>query len=368
MRQFITFLKKEFYHISRDFKTLLVLIGMPIAQIVLFGFALSNEVKNTQIAILDPSQDEVTHEITEKIKNSRYFDLVTNLEDASEIDQVLRSGKAKMVVVFGSEFNEHLNRDNFAQIQLITDGTNPNLATTMVNYVTAIGLDYQQSLSMNNSLPYEINIVNRMVYNPQLKEEYIFVPGVMALVLLLVCAMMTSVSIVKEKEMGNMEILLVSPVNPLVVIISKVVPYVVLSLIILTIILGLSVVLFNVPIRGSLWLVYLVSFIFILAALALGILISTVTNSQQVAMLISLMVLMLPTMMFSGFMFPIESMPKVLQIISNIIPSKWFFTSIQDIMIKGVGIKSILKELSILSGFAVFFIVLSLKKFKIRLS
>lgn len=368
MKQFITFLKKEFYHIARDRRTLLVLFGIPIAQIILFGFALSNEVKNTKVGVFDQSKDEQSILLTEQIKNSEFFDFVSSMKNIAEVDQSLRSGETKMVIVIPSQFSENLNHENKAQIQLITDGTNPNMASTLVNFASSIIRGFQNSSHTATSLPYQVDVVTRMMYNPQLKGEYTFVPGVIALVLMLVCAMMTSVSIVKEKEMGNMEVLLVSPVNPLVVILSKAVPYAVLSLIILSIILGLSVLIFQVPIRGSLLLLYFVSFIFILSALALGLLISTVTDSQQVAMLISLMALMLPTMMFSGFMFPIESMPLILQFISNLIPAKWFYISIQAIMIKGLGVSAIFKEVLILSGFTIFFIALSLKKFKIRLS
>ncbi len=367
MKQFLTFLKKEFYHIARDYRTMMVLIGMPIAQIVLFGFALSNEVKNTRIGVLDLSKDEYSIALTEKFKNSKFFDFTKSLNNQEDIDKALRSGETKMVMVIPNQFSENLAQENKSQIQLITDGTNPNMSSALVNFGSAIIRDFQNDKFAAQVIPLQIDIKTRMMYNPQLKGEYTFVPGVMALVLMLVCALMTSVSIVKEKEMGNMEILLVSPVNPLVVIISKAVPYVILSIIILTIILGLSVAIFNVPIKGSLLLLYFVSFIFILSALGLGLMISTITDSQQVAMLISLMVLMLPTMMFSGFMFPIESMPKPLQVISNIIPAKWYYQSIQAIMIKGLGISAIFKEILILSGFTIFFIALSFKNFKIRL-
>jgi ABC-2 type transport system permease protein len=368
MKQFLTFLKKEFYHIIRDKRTLFVLFGIPIAQIILFGFALSNEVKNTKLSILDLSKDHQSIALTEQLKESEFFDLVSVANNIDEVDKILRSGIAKMAVVIPTNFAENLNHEKQAQIQLITDGANPNMATALVNFASSIIRDFQSNNLPPQMLPYQIDVVTRMMYNPQLKGEYTFVPGVIALVLMLVCAMMTSVSIVKEKELGNMEVLLVSPVNPLVVILSKAVPYTILSLIILSIILVMSSVIFHVPINGSLGLLYFVSFLFILSALALGLLISTVTDSQQVAMLISLMALMLPTMMFSGFMFPIESMPIVLQVISNIVPAKWFYQSTQAIMIKGLGIGSIYKEILILSGYTIFFIAVSLRKFKIRLA
>lgn len=368
MKQFFAFVKKEYYHIIRDWRTLLVLIGMPIAQIVLFGFALSNEVKNSRISVLDQSKDAQSIQLIEKIQSSKYFDVVKSLEHEEEIDQQLRSGFSKMVLLIPPKFSENLAQSKSTQLQMITDGGNPNLATTLVNYASAIVRDFQITTFHQSSPPYQINVIPRMLYNPQLRGEYTFVPGVIALVLALVCTMMTSVSIVREKEMGNMEVLLVSPMNPLMVIISKAVPYVILSLFILSIILLLSVHLLGVPIRGSLLLLYGISFIFIIAVLALGLVISSITNSQQVAMMISLMGLLLPTLLFGGFMFPIESMPKILQWISNIVPAKWFFYSVSAIMIKGLGFSAIIKETLILTGFAILFLGISFKKFNIRLA
>lgn len=368
MKQFFTFVKKEFYHIIRDYRTLLILFGMPVVQVVLFGFALSNEVKNTRMGILDLSKDEMSIELSHEIKASRYFDLVENLNNYNEIDKSLRSGNTKLVVVIPPNFSEDLGHQNSTQVQIITDGNNPNLANQVVFYITNIVNDFQQRRFKIEALPMQVNVIPRMLYNPQLRGEYTFVPGVIALVLMLVCAMMTSVSIVKEKEMGNMEVLLVSPMNPLTLIFSKAIPYLVLSLLILTMVLFLCVNLLGVPIRGSLFLMYGISFLFLLTALSLGLLISTITNSQREAMMISMIGLLLPTMMLSGFMFPIESMPKPLQLASNLVPARWYFEGIQGIMVKGLNVAGVWKELLILSLFFVVFLGLSLKKFEVRLS
>ena len=368
MKQFFAFVQKEVYHILRDYRTLLILIGIPIVQILIFGFALSNEVKNSKIGILDYSKDDMSRSLVEQIEASEYFEIVEFLKSPESIAVNLRTASTKMVVVIPAHFEDDLLHENSAQLQLITDGINPNIATTLINYISAITMNFQGRVLGNNAMPFQIKVTNRMLYNPQLRAEFTFVPGVIALVLMLVCAMMTSVSIVKEKEMGNMETLLVSPMNPLAFIVSKAVPYFLLSLMILSIILWLSSSLLDVPIRGSLLLIYGVSIIFILAALGLGLVISTVTDSQQTALLISLAGLMLPTMMFSGFMFPIESMPVPLQIFSHIVPSKWYYYSIQTVMIKGLGIQHIWKEVLILVGFTIFFLALSFKKFKIRLA
>ncbi len=368
MKQFFAFVRKEMLHILRDRRSLLVIFGMPIAQILIFGFALSNEVKNTHIGVLDLAKDEQSIRFHQKIEESQYFETVQSLTAAEEIDQMLRAGKVQMVLAIPRGFSDDLAHINQTQVQVITDGTNPNLATTLYNYVFSITRDFQRSLMSRKELPYTIHVSTRMLYNPQMKGEYNFVPGVIALVLMLICTMMTSVSIVKEKELGNMEILLVSPMNPLTIVVSKAIPYIFMGLLILTIVLILSVTVLHVPIQGSLLLLYGVSLIFIFSALALGLLISSFTNSQQMAMMISLMGLMLPTVMFSGFMFPIESMPVALQFISNLVPAKWYFYSIQGIMIKGLGARAILKEILILVGFAIIFIGLSVKKFQIRLA
>jgi len=368
MKQFIAFVQKEFYHILRDKRTLLVLFGMPVAQILLFGFALSNEVKNTTVVLLDQSRDAMSKQLVDEIQASKYFDLVQEIDHPGEIDQILKRGDAKMGIIIPTDFANQLAHTNNATIQLITDGTNPNLATTFVNYLSAIVQDFQNRVFQYDRLPYEVKVTTRMLYNPQLVGAYNYVPGVIALILALVCTMMTSVSIVKEKELGNMEILLVSPMHPLMVIFSKAIPYLVLSLLILTTILILSVTILGVPIRGNLLLLYGISFLFIITMLALGLVISSITDSQQVAMLVSLMGMLLPTLLFSGFMFPIENMPTILQYISNIVPAKWYFYSIQSVMIKGLGIASLTKEIFILIGFVILFLVISFKKFNIRLA
>ena len=252
-------------------------------------------------------------------------------------------------------------------MQLIADASDPNVANTLVNYASAIISDYQKRITNDRKFPYTINTEMRMLYNPQLKGAYNFVPGVMAMVLLLVCTMMTAITIVKEKELGTMEVMLVSPIQPLKIVIAKAIPYLMLSIINISSILLLSVFVLEVPINGSIALlgggkhsVYAVS-------LALGLLISSGADSQQTAMFISLVGLFLPTIMFSGFMFPIENMPLPLRIISNIVPAKWYYSIVKSVMIKGVGLGVVWKETLILAGMMMFFISLAVKRFKIRL-
>jgi ABC-2 type transport system permease protein len=367
MKQFFTFVRKEFYHVFRDRKTLLMLFGLPIAQIILFGFALTNEIKDSKIVICDYAKDEASQRIITKIEANSSFLIEKNLLSQREIEAAFRKGTVKLVVVFPGQFKNDLMRQNKAQIQVIADASDPNTATTLTNYITNIAADYQKELGQTGTMPYQIIPETRMLYNPELKGATNFVPGVMALVLMLVCVLMTSVSIVREKEMGTMEILLVSPFNPFLVIISKAVPYFLLSLLNLAIILVLSVFLLDMPIHGSLVLLFAESGLLILTSLSLGLLISNVTDSQQTAMLICLMGMLIPTMLFTGFMFPLENMPLPLQIVSNIIPAKWYYIIAKSIMIKGRGFAAIWKETLILAAMTVFLLTVSFKKFKIRL-
>ena len=365
--QLSTFVKKEFLHVFRDSKTLLMLFGMPITLILLFGFALTNEIKNSKIVVCDYSKDPVSNRIIEKLEVSNNFEIVRSLMGHSQIETAFRSGKIKAAVIFPSNFNEDLLHLKTAQIQIIADASDPNTATTIIHYINSIIASYQQDKFTDLELPYQIIPEIRMLYNPELKGSTNFVPGVMALVLLLVCVLMTSVSIVREKERGTMEVLLVSPMNPFLVIISKAVPYFFLSIINLTVILLLSIILLDMPINGSIFLLYAESSLLILTALALGLLISNITNSQQAAMLISLMGMLIPTLLFTGFLFPIENMPWPLQVISNIVPSRWYYIIVKSIMIKGLGLSSIWKETLILMSMTTFLLLVSLKKFKTRL-
>lgn len=344
----------------RDRKTLFILFGMPVVQILIFGFALSSEVKNAQVMILDEAKDEYSQRIINRIAASSYFEVNQSITHQTQLVEGFKSGRVKLAVVFPANFGKMLMHQKKAQMQLIADGSDPNYATTITNYVRALVQDEQAA-------PYQIRAQVRMLYNPQLKGAPNFVPGVMALVLMLVCVMMTAVSIVKEKETGTMEILLVSPFSPLKVIVAKAVPYLLLSLVNVSTILLLSIFVLDVPVNGSILLLFAESTLFIVTCLSLGIFISIKTGSQQVAMLISLMGMLLPTIIFSGFMFPLENMPMPLQVISNIVPSKWYYIIVKSIMIKGLGFASIWRETLILLGITLVLLTVSLKSFKIRL-
>ncbi|NOT37104.1 MAG: ABC transporter permease [Saprospiraceae bacterium] len=367
MGQFWIFVRKEMWHILRDKQTLFVLLGMPISQILIFGFALSNEVKNSKIAILDHSKDLTTQQLIKRIESSKYFEITDYLSHSSEIEESFKKGDIKLAIIFSPDFEKNLYHSHEASVQFIADGTDPNVGTTLVNYGSAIIRDYQDELLGEKKLPYQIKPEVRMIYNEQLNASYNFVPGVMAMVLLLVCSLMTSVAIVREKELGTMEVLLASPLNPFFVVISKSIPYLFISIFNILSILFLSYFILEVPIRGSVFLLIAESILFIITSLSLGLFVSSIAKTQTSAMFGTLIGLFMPTLMFSGFMFPIDNMPVPMQILSNIIPSKWFFIIVKSIMIKGLGYMSIWKETLILVLFTILMIFISVKKFNKRL-
>ena len=367
MKQFFLFVRKEFLHVTRDRKTLLILFGMPVVQVLLFGFVLSNEIKDTRIIIVDYAHDAASQKLTAKIEASNYFDLEKNVLTHEQIEQTFLEGKIKAAVIFPANFNEDLNHQKTAQIQIITDGTDINTANLVSAYLGAIISDFQMNLIPAGSVVYRVTPEIRMLYNPQLQGAPNFVPGVMAMVLLLVCVMMTAIAIVREKERGTMEVLLVSPFRPSWIILSKAAPYLLLSLLDLTAILLLSVYALDLPIKGSILLLMAESALFILTCLTLGILISIQTDSQVVAMMISLLGMLLPTLLLSGFMFPVENMPMILQIISNVVPSRWYYIIVKEVMIKGAGFGAVWKETLILASMTLILFLISMKRFKIRL-
>ncbi|MFN8398104.1 MAG: ABC transporter permease [Bacteroidia bacterium] len=367
MINFFAFVRKEFYHIFRDRRTLLILFGMPVVQVILFGFAITNEIKDARIVVFDQSQDESSQQITQKLLSSGYFLLDRQLNEAEEMEQVFREGKTKLAVVFGPNFGERFRRGSGADIQLIADATDPNTANVLISYATAIIRGWQAEKMGVRALPLTINAEYQMTYNPELKGVFLFVPGVMTMILMMVSTLLTSIAVTREKELGTMEVLLASPLNPPVIIVGKVIPYLGLGVINAGVIVLLSYLVFGLPIYGSPILLMAECILFVVTCLALGILISTVSNSQQTAMLFSLSGLMLPTILLSGYIFPIENMPWLLQVFSNIIPAKWFIIIVKDIMLKGSGLGAIWRESVVLLGMTAVFILISIKRFKVRL-
>jgi len=368
MNRFLGFLKKEFIHIFRDYRTLFILFGIPAAQILIFGYAVSMDIKNAGIAILDLSHDEVTQKLTDKIISSGFFKKTDNLLYYEDIDRVFKKGKTKAVIIFEDGFGKKLTAEGKASLSIIADGSEPNTATLVTNYTMAIVNSYMAEQGVPSGLTtMGIQPEVKMFYNPELKSHFMFVPGVITLILILICALMTSVTITREKEFGTMEVLLVSPLRPIQIILGKVMPYFILSFVNVLLILALSWLVFGLPVKGSLILLLAESMLYILMSLTLGILISTVSSNMQQAIFISLIGLMLPTILLSGFIFPIENMPKIYDYVSMIMPPRYFIVIIKNIMIKGTGFLYVWKETLILIVMTMFFIGLSVKKFKIRL-
>jgi len=367
MNQLLGFVKKEFTHIFRDTRTMVILFGIPIIQLMLFGYVITTEIKDARIAILDHSNDNVTRDIKNKILSSGYFRLEANLMQDKEIDPLFKKGDVKQVIIFERNFAQRLEREGKANIQVIADASDPNTAQMLYNYTNGIVQDYTRKKFAGFTIPVQIKSEVRMLYNENMVGAFMFVPGTMALILMLISAMMTSITIAREKEMGTMEILLVSPLRATHIIIGKVAPYLLLSIIDAFVVVFLGNVVFGVPIRGSLFVLAFLVILYITMALSLGILISTVANSQQVAMFISGFALMLPTILLSGFIYPIENMPYALQILSNFMPPRWFIDALKQVMLKGNGLDYIWPNILILTAMTSFFLALSIRKFKLRL-
>ena len=346
MKQFVSFVIKEAKHILRDKRTMLILFGMPIVMMLIFGFAITNDVRNVRTVVVTSQMDYQTQQAVERLAASEYFTITTTVPTPRDAELMIRSQNADLALVFSKDH----------AIQFIVDGSDPNMAQQWTTYA--------QQVIVNSHL----SIINsQLLYNPRMKSAYNFVPAIMGMLLLLICAMMTSVSIVREKERGTMEILLVSPVKPLMIIVAKVVPYLLLALVILAVILLMSATVLDVPLQGSLGWILVVSLIYILLALSLGLLISNIAQTQFVALLVSAMVLLLPTVMLSGMLFPVESMPTVLQWISAIIPPRYYIQAMRKLMIMGVGIQEVWREVLVLIGMTVLLLTISLAKFNKRL-
>lgn len=366
MKQFIGFIRKEFFHIFRDVRTMIILFGIPVTQILIFGYVVTNEIDNIKIVILDNAKDEVSRDITNRILSSGYFILEDEIENPDQIETYFKKGDVKEAIIFEEGLAERIQKEGSGNIQLIVDASDANTSMLIVNYTSSIINNYIKESQLINP-PLQIVPEVRMLYNENLEGVYMFVPGTMALILVLISAMMTSISIAREKEMGTMEILLASPLKPIQIVVGKVIPYFVLSFVNALLIITLAYFLFNVPIEGSLLLLIAESMLFILMALSLGIMISTLTDNQQTAMMISIFALMLPTILLSGFIFPVENMPTSLQYLSHIVPPKWYIIIIKKIMLMGTPFSFIWKETLIIGTMCVVFIVISVKRFKIRL-
>jgi ABC-2 type transport system permease protein len=371
MKQFMSFIRKEFYHIFRDVWTMVILLLMPVILIILFGYAISTEIKRSPIAICDQRRDDVSTKLIEQLQASEYFDLYAVISSEKEAEELFRKGKIKMVMT-----TPQPPKGGAGAFGLGVDATDPNEATALIQYATAIISSGMASEGMSSeamasaelsTFNSQLSTLSSLLYNPQMKGAYNFVPGVMGLILMLICSMMTSVGIVREKELGTMEVLLVSPLKPVYIILAKAAPYLLISIVNIATILLLSRFMLGVPIEGSVVVLVLLSVLYALVSLCLGLLISTVADTQQAAMLVSGVGLMLPVVLLSGMIFPVESMPWILRRLSDIVPAKWYIIAVKDVMIKGLGAGAILKETGILAIMTVVLTAISVKRFKTRL-
>ena len=351
MKQFRSFVIKESRHILRDKRTMLILFGMPVMLMFIFGFAITNDVKNVRTVVVTSQMDHQTQTVIDRLAASEYFTITATVPTPKDAERLVRNQKADLAIVFSQDF-----ASKHSGLQFIVDGADPNMAQQWTNYATGVIANPQGSL-----------VNTKMLYNPQMRSAYNFVPAIMGMLLMLVCAMMTSISIVREKERGTMEVLLVSPVKPLMIIIAKAVPYLVMAFVILFTILLMARFVLDVPLQGSLVWIFVVSAIYILLALSLGLLVSNIATSQLMALLICAMVLLIPIVMLSGMIFPVESMPAPLQWLSAIVPPRYYIEAMRKLMIMGVGIKEVAREVTVLTVMTLFLLVVSLKKFKTRL-
>lgn len=370
MKEIFAFIQKEFWHIFRDRRTTLIVLVMPVVQIVLFGFAISTEVHNAVVDVVGDMNDPMVQQIVSRVESNEYLEIGQVLGSMSEVETRLRKGKAMAALCFESDFGKSIGNRGTASVAIFSDGADPNSAQIVSSYIKGVIASEQLSITtqtMGGESGASMRPNIQLMYNPAMNSSYNFVPGVMGLILMLICSMMTSVSIVKEKELGTLELVLVSPVKPFWIILSKMIPYLVLSAINFISVLLLAVYVMDVPVNGSIALLSVVALIFVGSSLGLGLLVSVISSTQQTAMLLCGMGLTMPTMMLSGLIFPCESMPVALQIFSDIIPAKWFIIMVKKIMIQGAGLSSIIKELTILTGTMVFLLWFSIKKFKTRL-
>jgi ABC-2 type transport system permease protein len=366
MSAFRSFVRKEVYHVTRDRRTLLILLLMPLLQVLLFGYAIRTEVRNVRLAVVDPQPDAATAALRSRFAGTGLYRVVVVTPDAAALPALFQSGKVRQALVFQPGFARRMREPGGARVQIVTDAVDPNTGATMRAYALAVLQAYEREVRARGA---GVRIEPRvtMRFNPAMKSAYLFVPGLIAFVLIIVSALMTTISLTREKETGTMEILLVSPLRPAQIIVGKVLPYLLLAFLNVLSTLGVAWAAFGVPVRGSVLLLLAESTLYSLTALALGVTISTRTSSQRVAMTAALMGLMLPTLMLSGFIFPLASMPRALQVVSNVVPAKWFVRIARGIMLKGVGLRYLWQETLVLVGMTLLLLGVAVRSFRIRL-
>lgn len=366
MRAFLGFVRKEALHLRRDRQTLAILLLFPVVQVLLFGYAVRTDVQDIAIAIVDPTPDVATTELRERIAASDRFHIVRVAASTRKLELWFRQGSIRQALVLPRDVERRIGRGDSLPVQLLTDGSDPNTGGIMQGYATAI-VDrwYRDAVPTAGGL--RIEPQTRMRFNPTLESAHLFVPGLIAYVLTIMSAMMTAISITREKETGTMEMLLVSPIRPTAIVAGKVMPYIGLSFVSVLLVLVVAWSVFGVPLRGSLALLLAESGLYIVTALALGIVISTVVPNQRTAMIAALAGLLLPTLVLSGFIFPIDSLPRPLQWLSQVVPARWFLTIVRGIMLKGAGLATLWQETLVLVGMTLLLLARGSRGLAIRL-
>lgn len=361
------FVRKEMHHILRDRQTLAILLLMPLVQVLLFGYALRTDVQDLRVAVVDPTPEPLTIRLRNRLDATPRFRIVSVSASTSALEGQFQRRAADMAIVLPTAFAEDLARGDRTPVLLITDATDPNMGTTMQSYFRAALADFQSELTATGRGQVRIQVASRMRYNPTLESANLFVPGLIALVLTLVSAMMTAISLSREKEQGTLEVLLVSPLRPWQIIIGKVLPYLALGFTITCVVLLAARVAFDVPLRGSATLLLAESVLFTVVSLALGVLVAARTTSQRAAMLGALVGTLMPTALLSGMIFPIDSMPRFLQLVSAIVPARWYIVIARGIMLKGAGLTYLWHETLVLAGMAMLLLVAATRSFHERL-
>ena len=363
MRALLAILRKELIHILRDKVSLFLVLAMPIALILLFGFTISTDIRNAKISVLDLSKDSQSKKLLDHITASGYFHIVSYPDNEIGIDTDFKNKQIKIAMIIPSRFEETLAVERIATIQIINDVSDINIASILNNYLRSIFNDYVNNYNAENAQYNNlIDLTIKMQYNPELNSVYMFVPGIITLIMIIITALMSSITLAREAEKNTMQMMLITPVKKLYIVIGKVIPYMLLSFISTLTILIVSVFIFQMPIKGNLVLLLSLCIIFMFTSASFGLLISAISKTQLDAMMVTMMGLFLPTVLLSGFLFPLDNMPLFFQWLADIFPAKWFILAIKDVMIKGAGFADIWKYLLILTVMSILMVSFSLSQ------
>ena len=365
LARIIAISKKELLHIIRDPRTLIIIVLMPVIQLIMFGYAMNLEIQRVDMAVIDHDRSRTAMDLQEAFRQNGFFNQFPDEGKSADAETMFLERRARVILMIPADFGKHLQREPLVPVQLLIDAADPNAAVNIQNYCNQVIRIFNERYGSALALPFEIE--STIWFNPDMKSAYFFVPGILALLLVMISALLTSITIAREKEMGTMEQILVSPVRPYEIILGKVIPYAVLAFLDGALILFLGMVFFQVPFIGSALLLAALVLLFVITALSLGLLISTVTSTQQIAMMVALFATLLPTLLLSGFIFPIPSMPRILQLLSYVVPAKYFLVIVRGIMLKGNTLTQLLVPAGFLALLTAVLLAGAWKKFRVNL-